>query len=444
LLQSGKIQLPMQITIHRGTHEIGGNCVEIATDNSRIILDVGMPLFKSEGVPYDTGLLKRKSKQELLEAGILPKVPGLFIEGSKPDAILLSHAHEDHTGLLRHSNREIPIYTSKGTSKMMMAGAKFALQPVLPRERYREIESNTPVQFGDFTITAYSVDHSIYGAQAFLIEADGKTALYSGDLRMHGRKPGMHRSLIEAIAPRNIDVLLMEGTHIGHPGHKGVNEYQLEDEITELIKSASGITLASFSPQHVDRLVGMLRATKKSGKVFVADAYTAFVMRLIASETSVPSPESTEWVKVFFPKFFLESYERKRMQTFFSLMAPARIEMDEIRSVPSNYVMIFRPSMMDSDFGGTLPNGARCLYSRWSGYLEQQEWQTTQAKLSEVNGDLIELHTSGHIFYDDIVDFVGQIDAKKVIPIHTFEAERFSDYFDYVTRLSDGEVFQIE
>ena len=433
----------MQITIHRGTHEIGGNCVEIATNNSRIILDVGMPLFKSNGEPHDTGSLKKKSKQQLLETGILPKIPGLFIDGQKLDAILLSHAHEDHTGLLRYSRPEIPIYTSKGTSKMMKAGAKFALQPVLPRERHREIRSGTPVRIGDFTVTAYSVDHSIYGAQAFLIETGKNKILYSGDLRMHGRKPGMHRSLIEAVSAQNIDVLLMEGTHIGHPGHKGANEYQLEEEITGLIKSAPGIALISLSPQHIDRLVGFLRATKKAGRIFVADAYCAYVMDLIASETSIPKPASTEWVKVFFPKFFLESYERKQMKAFFSSMSPARIEMEEIRSDPSKYVMIFRPNMADSDFGGTLPNRARCLYSRWTGYLEQPEWKSTKAKLDEVGGDLIEVHTSGHIYADDIIDFVGQINAKAVIPIHTFEAERFANVIPNVKRLNDAESFRV-
>jgi len=433
----------MQLTIHRGTHEIGGNCIEIATAQSRIILDIGMPLFKSEGEPHNTGALKRQPKQELLDSGILPKVPGLFVDGPRPDAILLSHAHEDHTGLLRHSNPEVPIFASKGTSKMMLAGAKFALQPVLPNERYRELESKKTVNIGGFTITAYSVDHSIYGAQAFLIEAGDKKVLYSGDLRMHGRKPGMHRSLIEEVAKQNVDLLLMEGTHIGHTDYKGDNEFELEDEITDLIKSAPGITLASFSPQHVDRLVAMLRATKKAGKVFVADAYTAFVMHLIASETSVPRPESTEWVKVFFPKFFLESYERKGMTTFFSLMSPARIEINEIRSNPSKFVMIFRPNMVDSDFEGTLPNQARCLYSRWTGYLEQEEWQTTRAKLEEVNGDLIEVHTSGHIYANDIIDFVRQINPKTVTPIHTFDAERFQEHFNNVKLLRDGETIEV-
>ena len=115
--------------------------------------------------------------------------------------------------------------------------------------------------------------------------------------------------------------------------------------------------------------------------------------------------------------------------------------MDEIQSKSSKFVMIFRPNMVDSDFGGTLPNGARCLYSRWTGYLEQEEWQTTKAMLNEVNGDLIEVHTSGHIYADDIVDFVGRINAKTVIPIHTFEAERFTEFSPNVKLPKDGEPF---
>ena len=124
-------------------------------------------------------------------------------------------------------------------------------------------------------------------------------------------------------------------------------------------------------------------------------------------------------------------------------MSPARIGMDEIRSNPSRYVMLFRPSMMDSDFSGRLPERSRCLYSRWSGYLEQQEWQKTTAKLNDVNGDLIEVHTSGHIYADDIIEFVGQIHAKTVIQIHTFEPERFTGFCPNVKLLKDGDPFPV-
>ena len=434
----------MRITIHRGTHEIGGNCIELATDHSRIILDVGMPLFNEDREPHDSAALRRQSSEQLRKSGVLPNVPGLFDEtGPRPDAILLSHAHEDHMGLLRHSPEEVPIYASVGTSKMMLAGAKFAGQPSLPSDRHRELQSGTTAQIGDFTVTAFPVDHSIYGAQAFLIEADGKSVLYSGDLRMHGRKPGMHRSLIEAVKNRSIDVLLMEGTHIGHPDHRGSNEYELEDKITAHIESAPSLVLASFSPQHVDRLVGFFRATKKSNRIFIADAYTAYVMYLIASETPVPRPESTKEVKVFFPKFFEENYRKKQLEKHFLLMSPARIGMEEIRSNPSRYVMLFRPSMLDSDFGGNLPDGSRCLYSRWSGYLDRPDWQVVEEALAKANGDLIEAHTSGHIFYSDLVDLVRQINAKLVIPIHTFGPEKFGTFTPNVKLLTDGETMEV-
>ncbi len=124
-----------------------------------------------------------------------------------------------------------------------------------------------------------------------------------------------------------------------------------------------------------------------------------------------------------------------------SLMSPARIGMDEIRSNPSRYVMLFRPSMLDSDFGGTLPDGSRCIYSRWSGYLDRPDWQPVKEALA--NGDLIEAHTSGHIFYDDIEDLVGQIQAKLVIPIHTFEPEKFRPIAANVRVLTDGETLVV-
>ena len=62
--------------------------------------------------------------------------------------------------------------------------------------------------------------------------------------------------------------------------------------------------------------------------------------------------------------------------------------MEEIRSNPSRYVMLFRPSMLESDFGGSLPDGSRCLYSRWSGYLDRPDWQPVKAALAKAKGDL--------------------------------------------------------
>lgn len=36
--------MALTVTIHRGQNEIGGNCIEIASGKTRILLDVGQPL----------------------------------------------------------------------------------------------------------------------------------------------------------------------------------------------------------------------------------------------------------------------------------------------------------------------------------------------------------------------------------------------------------------
>lgn len=45
------------------------------------------------------------------------------------------------------------------------------------------IESGKPIQIKDITITAIDVDHSAYGAFAYLIECEGKKIFHTGDIR---------------------------------------------------------------------------------------------------------------------------------------------------------------------------------------------------------------------------------------------------------------------
>lgn len=427
----------MEITVHRGTNEVGGSCIEVKSGKSRIILDVGMPLFDAHRRPYDSFQLRRMTKAELLAKGIIPAVPGLFEEGAAPDAILLSHAHLDHTGLLDYSQSTIPVYSTSGSSKMMLAGSLFAMQVGIPRERFREIKPEMPVTIGEFTITGFSVDHSIYGCLAFLIEAEGKAILYTGDLRSHGRKPGMNRRLIEVLQEKPIDSMLMEGTHFGFPDGNSANEYELEEEITELVCKCESLVLASFSPQHVDRLVAFIRTAKKTGRTFVADVYTAFIMHLLSNEIALPQPKSGGLVRVYVPNSLRKSAQRSGKAKQIDRFLDSEITMTEIKKNPDQFLMVFRASMLD-DFEEKLPTGTCCLYSRWNGYLEQTEWNIVQETLNQVNGTLHEVHTSGHMLSADIVKLVREINPKTVIPVHTFEPERFKEYFDNVVRIQDG------
>jgi ribonuclease J len=327
---------------------------------------------------------------------------------------------------------------------MMLAGKLFAGQVELPRERFRELQPENPVRVGDFTITPFAVDHSIYGCLALLVEAEDRSILYSGDLRLHGRKPGMAKRLLEALANRSLDVLLMEGTHFGLPDGPKATEYELEDEIVNHVHEAPGLVLASFSPQHVDRLVAFIRAAKKTKRTFVADPYTAFVLHLIAGETPVPTPAGDEGLRVYVPQSLHKSADRRGLQKLLARFRPSRIEMAEITADPAKHLMIFRASMLTPDFGGNLPAGTVCLYSRWPGYLEQPDWREAAKRIEASGGKLLKVHTTGHILSADIARFVRSASPTTIVPVHTFEPEKFSYHFKNARLLPDGETWGVE
>jgi len=68
----------MNFKIHRGTKEIGGSCVEIWTESTRIVVDFGMPLVNPDKTQFDSRAIKNLSVNELVSKGILPDINPTF------------------------------------------------------------------------------------------------------------------------------------------------------------------------------------------------------------------------------------------------------------------------------------------------------------------------------------------------------------------------------
>jgi len=74
-------------------------------------------------------------------------------------------------------------------------------------DNFQYISSGRSFTIGDFKITPYLMDHSGFDAQSFLIVADGKKLVYTGDFRNHGRKNTLDYFFDRL--PEKIDGLIM-------------------------------------------------------------------------------------------------------------------------------------------------------------------------------------------------------------------------------------------
>jgi ribonuclease J len=84
--------------------------------------------------------------------------------------------------------------------------------------------------------------------------------------------------------------------------------------------------------------------------------------------------------------------------------------------------------------GQKLLNARSVIFSQWDGYLKnkKQFWDENQVKI-------VQIHTSGHAYAEDLKKLANAIKPKYIIPIHTQEAEKYEKYFKFpVKPLQDG------
>ena len=431
----------MKLTIHRGTHEIGGTLIEIKTSNTRLLIDSGYPLFLNN-MPIKDNVAKLP-KERLLELGVLPTIEGLYQwDRSSFDAIVISHAHIDHCGLLKYVNSDIPVYISTGTKKLIEISQIFKICDDYPINT-RVFKMYEPFGIGDFLIKAYLMDHSAFDAAAFEISAEGKTIIYSGDFRGHGRKAVCLDTFIKQ-AKKQADILLTEGTMFGRQDEKILTESKLEKSIENEIKNFNGPLLFQSSSQNIDRIVTFYRVALRLGKTFVIDIYTANILedlRQLGNKLPYPSNKYPN-IKVFYPFRITQKIFNEIGQEYAKRFSAFYMPKEKLKNEQNNIIMMVRPSMLRDLEKCELQNGL-FIYSMWQGYRYSLYQQKFEQYLQKSGFRLIALHTSGHASVSDIKRLITGLNPKKIIPIHTMTPGAFIDFSNKTELKEDGKEFEI-
>ena len=421
----------IKLKIHRGTKEIGGSCVEISTDNARILLDFGMPLVDEAGNSFNSDIIKESSLQELINQKILPDIKGLY-EGPEISGIFISHAHPDHFGFLSFVDPEIPIYGSEVAKSIILEISPMLYGTEYNLPKFNILNKNEETTIGDITVKAHAVDHSIPGSLAFEISHNDKTILYTGDIRAHGRQGYLFKNLIRTID--KVDYLLMEGTTLGRDSSQNKTEEDIEEQLAELFKD-NRLNLITFSAQNLDRFISVYKACLKTKKTLVIDPYTAFLLEKFQSlSTNIPQYHWNN-IKVYFaPNRITEKLAQSEDLYRYK---EQKISIEEILSNPQDYVVKDNRRITSKIL--ELSNNVQIIYSLWPGYLKKEDnyWY-------KYRDSLIQVHTSGHACIDDLKMLADKINPDKIIPIHTFHPESYREVFgDKILVLQDGQMLEL-
>mgnify|MGYP001290717858 CR=1 FL=1 len=385
----------MTINIIRGQNQIGGSIIEVKSDTTRLILDAGLELDDTDA-----------------EA---PEVEGLFQGKPSCDAVLISHYHGDHIGLLEKVLPGIPIYMGAGAFSVSNAARGYLGKPLYEADGF--FESGKPFVIGDITVTPYLCDHSAFDSYMIYLSCKGKTALYTGDFRANGRKS--FSSLLHRLP--HADTLITEGTTLTRERGENRTEADLELDAVKAIQGTDAPVFVLMAATNIDRIVTMYKAARKTGRIFAQDLYMATVA--CAAGGSIPNPKSFTDVRAFMT--FGGDKRYAQLQEF------REKKIGRAGIARSKFVMCVRPSMRSylEKLSDELPfDGGIMFYSMWEGYRQKEDVAEFLLFMKAKGVTVLPLHTSGHADAATIDSLVRHVAPITIIPVHTENAAWFDRY----------------
>ncbi len=430
--------------------------------------------------------------------------------GETPSAVLLTHGHLDHAGGLAFLDPSIPIVSTPMTLALLRAwqeggnspmqaeltylgerkndssgrlivsdraspkvGRAFSLLEEVPGPLLNILRTSpygertvynptpptrAPRHWDDLELRWSGVDHSVYGAAGFLLEADGVLVGYTGDLRFAGERRKETEAYTSLLEKQGSDlILIVEGTRLTRPGDSKAQPIITEDEVEANCRRAveqyrGRLVVADFGPRNVERLRTFRRIALATGRQLVVTPKDAYLLHVLHSvDSSIELDLGPGGMRIIEEP---SAEDRKVWQREVTrLFGNAFISPAEIATNKERWILCF--SFYDCNDLVDLKSateGGLWLYSsseahgeeaefdfvrlqnwiRWAGMHQVGFRYNTGAEgepqLSFDHPDDVGHHSSGHATQTELLEFIKQVAPKAIIPVHTEQPpKRYED-----------------
>lgn len=398
----------MKIAIRRGIDQIGGCITEIATNKARILIDLGQNLPDGEGFVLDD--LANIDSIEKLTKDI--------------DAIFYTHYHGDHFGLFHLLPDSINQYIGSTAKKVVLCKhqrlsfikgrEEISAKEISKIEQMHIFKEKQIIYIGDIKVIPYLVSHSAYDAYMFLIEANGKRILHTGDFRGHGY---LSKGLLPTIEKYilslgKIDFLITEGTMLSRLDERVRREIDLKREVIEVRKQYKNVFVMCSSTD-MERLATFYSANKViKSRPFVCDDFQKSVLEIFSDSAGRKS-------SLF--KFEMPYSFRKETPKLIKWMQD------------KGFCMLVRATDKFEDYLDFLEpqidkNKTVLIYSMWKEYINPESKHANKRYLDFVGKFSIvkKIHTSGHASADCLTELCNLVNPTLgIIPIHSEHSADF-------------------
>lgn len=418
--------------------------------------------------------------------------------------VLLTHAHLDHSGYVSFLEGTLPVYTG-----LVSALISKAIQDTAPSTVDREVAYLTPreekeglLRAGDYRrvpacqrpfvvfggpvpagarefwerppasrdleavplavaegyearvagmrVRWWPVDHSIPGAGAFAVETPAGWVVYTGDLRLHGKRGHLTRAFMVEAARLNPVLFLCEGTH---PRDEiPVTEDEVRERALEAVRRAAGLVIADFGPRHVERLLTFLHAAREAGRRLAVTTRDAYLLEALhgAGEADVPDPRTDPALAVYVEaRVNRPAWERILMERYLDCCPEKVVSAPEVGRAPDEYVCAF--SYWDlSELVDIAPRRGTYVYSSTEAFNEEMHLDLDRLRnwISHFGLQMLGdpgdrtgrgrdpgWHASGHVHGPGLVELVETIRPRLLVPVHTEDPVFFAERVGHLTRV---------